>query len=287
MLTQETLLYIEEKLNAKMLNFTSVSGGSINYTYCVKTTCGKYFIKLNDKARFPGMFEAEAQGLGLIARTQTVKAPDVILQDSIGDESFLLLEWIEAQRPEAVTSAELGEQLAAMHRQIAELFGLDTDNYMGSLPQSNKRHKTWAAFFAEERLQPMVKAAVTKGLLVSKDLAGFEQLYKNLPGLFSEEPPSLIHGDLWGGNYIIGTDGQPYLIDPAVSYGHREFDIAMTRLFGGFSNEFYTAYNDAFPLAKGWQQRIDLWNLYPMLVHLNLFGGGYLGQIHVCLSRYI
>jgi len=287
MLIQETLIYIEEKLAVKTFNFAPVSGDSINRAYCIETTDGKYFIKLNGKNKYPGMFEAEAQGLNLIANTNTIKTPEVILQDSVDNESFLLLGWIDARRPTAKTSAKLGEQLAAMHRQSAELFGLDADNYMGSLTQSNKRHKTWAAFFAEERLQPMVKIADEKGLLVNKDIAGFEQLYKNLPGLFTEERSSLIHGDLWGGNYVISADEQPYLIDPTVSYGHRELDIAMTTLFGGFSNEFYTAYNEAFPLAKTWQQRIDLWNLYPLLVHLNLFGESYLAQVRDCLREYI
>jgi protein-ribulosamine 3-kinase len=158
---------------------------------------------------------------------------------------------------------------------------------MGSLPQSNKKHESWADFFIAERLMPMVKMAIGKRLLDNADAAKFDKLYKNLPGIFDEEAPSLIHGDLWGGNYLVDIDENPYLIDPALTYGHREFDIAMTTLFGGFSNEFYGAYRESFPLAKGWEGRIDLWNLYPLLVHLNLFGMWYLGQVRGCLGRYV
>ncbi|MDV6216604.1 fructosamine kinase family protein [Mucilaginibacter sp. L3T2-6] len=279
--------YIKRRLNSDITDVKPVSGGSINRTYLIETLDHKYFIKLNNKTRYPEMFEAEARGLNLIAQTNTIKTPEIILQDSVGDESFFLLEWIKTRRPTAKASAKLGEQLAAMHRNFADKFGLDTDNYMGSLHQSNKKHNTWAEFFSEQRLQPMVKMAIDKGLLTTNDLVAFEHLYKKLPGLFDEELPTLIHGDLWGGNYIIDLDEQPYLIDPAVSYGNREFDLAMTTLFGGFSNEFYVAYNEAYPLIKGWQQRMDLWNLYPLLVHLNLFGAGYAGQVRDCLLQYV
>lgn len=174
-----------------------------------------------------------------------------------------------------------------MHTHSAEAFGFDGDNYMGSLKQSNIKHDTWAAFYTGERLMPMVKIAVDNCLLSNRDEQFFEKLYARLPGLFEEEKPSLIHGDLWSGNYIIANDDAPYLIDPAVSYGHREFDIAMTTLFGGFGRQFYRSYHESFPLAKGWEQRLDLWNLYPLLLHLNLFGAGYLGQVRDGLAGYV
>jgi len=133
----------------------------------------------------------------------------------------------------------------------------------------------------------MVSLAVDKRLLEYADAVNFEKLYAKLPELFDEEAPALLHGDLWSGNYLTTPADEPYLIDPAVYYGHREMDVAMTSLFGGFSNEFYQSYNEAFPLAKGWQQRTDLWNLYPLLVHLNLFGAGYLGRVRDALNRYL
>lgn len=133
----------------------------------------------------------------------------------------------------------------------------------------------------------MIKIAISNKLMNNNDIDNFNQLCRRLPGLFEEENPSLIHGDLWSGNYLISTDDRPYLIDPAITYGHREFDIAMTTLFGGFSSEFYEAYQYHFPLQKGWQRRTDLWNLYPLLVHLNLFGLSYLGQVEDCLKQYL
>ncbi|RVU00797.1 fructosamine kinase [Mucilaginibacter limnophilus] len=272
-------------LGQDIVNAIPVSGGDINRAYCLHTATGKYFLKTNSNSRFPGMFHAEANGLELIHQSNTIAVPKVILQGDHNDESFLLLEWLDTKRPGAEDARQLGLQLAAMHKSTALKFGLDSDNYMGSLAQRNDRHSTWAKFFVTQRLQPMVKMAVDKARLNIADASKFEALYKMLPGMFDEEPPALIHGDLWGGNYLIGSDGRPYLIDPAVSYGHREFDIAMTTLFGSFNNEFYVAYNEAFPLAKGWQQRLDLWNLYPLLVHVNLFGGGYAGQVRDCLKN--
>jgi protein-ribulosamine 3-kinase len=285
-LPNELTGFLETNLSIKIISAMPVSGGSINAVYCLRTTKGKYLLKLNNRDKFPGMFKCEAEGLRAIAKTNTIAVPGIVLQDDVDDKCFLLLEWIETRRPTAKASALLGQQLARMHQATAGSFGFDSDNYMGSLKQSNKKNGSWSEFFIQDRLMPMVKTGIDKELLNRTDTANFEQLYKKLPELFSEEPSSLIHGDLWSGNYLISEDEKPYLIDPAVSYGHREFDIAMTTLFGGFSNEFYAAYNEAFPLEKGWQQRMDLWNLYPLLVHLNLFGMGYLGQVRDCLNEY-
>jgi protein-ribulosamine 3-kinase len=278
---------LEAHLSTKILSVAPVSGGSINAVYCLQTQGGKYLLKVNDSSRLPNMFRREAEGLQAIAAVKAITVPQIILQDEAGDTSFLLLEWIESRRPTVKASVLLGRQLAGMHRSTAVSFGFDTDNYMGSLTQSNKAHTAWSEFFIQERLMPMVKLAADKQLLIKVDIAGFERLYKKLPELFYEEAPSLIHGDLWGGNYLTDENGKPYLIDPAVSYGHREFDIAMTTLFGGFAREFYTAYHEAFALDKGWHERIDLWNLYPLLVHLNLFGASYLGQVRDCLGEYV
>ena len=287
MVKRQIIEQVQQTTGVELLNIKPVGGGSINLTYCLETKNRNYFIKINSKSKFPGMFEAEAAGLLLLGQSHSVNVPHVILCGDADDESFLLMEWIEARRPTAKASEQLGRNIAQMHKNTAECFGLDRDNYIGSLRQSNKQHDTWSDFFFEERLQPMVRMAVEKRLLNHNDVLAFEQLYKNLPGLFNEEAPSLIHGDLWGGNFLVDHDQRPYLIDPAVSFGHREFDLAMTTLFGGFSDEFYSAYIEVSPLAKGWEGRIDLWNLYPLLVHLNLFGLGYLGQVRDCLRGYV
>lgn len=264
-----------------------VSGGSINQAYCLQTNAGKYMLKLNSKSAYPNMFACESTGLKTIADTDSIAVPAVILQDDLDDEGFLILEWIETRKPTEKASEQLGRQLAEMHKTSAAYFGLESDNYMGSLPQSNQYRNTWNTFYIEQRLQPMVKLAFDKRLLNETDIQNFDKLYAKLNNLFNEEPSSLIHGDLWGGNYLISTDEKPYLIDPAVSYSNREFDIAMTTLFGGFSESFYSAYHEHFPLNKGWNERIDLWNLYPLLLHLNLFGAGYLEQVREGVEGYV
>jgi protein-ribulosamine 3-kinase len=286
-INSELLKHLEKELNATISKVETVGGGSINQVYCLNAARTKYLLKLNNKHAFPGMFKAEAEGLDIIRRTNAIHVPEVTLQDDLESDSFLVLEWIETKRPNSRSSAVLGERLAEMHRNTAVSFGAVANNYMGSLKQSNRSHPTWGAFFIEERLKQMVNVAMNKHLINNIDKQNFEKLYERLPGLFQEEAPSLIHGDLWSGNYLISVDNEPYLIDPAISYGHREFDIAMTTLFGGFANEFYEAYNHHFPLVKGWQRRLDLWNLYPLLLHLNLFGLGYLLQVRDYLKQFI
>jgi len=288
LLPERFLSYLQQYLNGSaIIHISPISGGSINRVYRLDTVAKNYLLKLNSRSNFQAMFTCEVSGLKAIADTDTIAVPEVIAWGDFEDYSFLVLEWIETRRSTVKASEVLGRQLAAMHQCSAGHFGLDTDNYMGSLHQPNKKHPSWSEFFIHERLMPMVNMASAKGLLSANDQHNFEQLYLRLSSLFDEERPALIHGDLWNGNYLIDTDEKPYLIDPAISYGHREFDIAMTTLFGGFSREFYEAYHEAFPLADGWQDRLDLWNLYPLLVHLNLFGTGYLGQVRECLLSYL
>lgn len=279
--------FIEGTLGTTITGIKPVSGGSINHVYRLEAMNRDLLIKLNKASLHPGMFNREADALGLIAATETIGVPEVIRTGIYDDYSFLLLEWIEKAPPTGRAMANLGRQLAAMHRCTSNAFGLDHDNFMGALHQSNKNHANWSAFFIQERLMPMVKMGAGLKHLTAKDQLNFDQLYNRLPELFDEGPPSLIHGDLWSGNYLIGENETPFLIDPALAFGNRECDIAMTTLFGGFSGPFYTAYNEAFPLANGWQERLGLWNLYPLLVHLNLFGAGYLYQVRENLVQYI
>jgi len=288
MINPEIIELIQSRLSLTITGTKPVSGGDINAVYCLQTgTGGKLLLKLNSARRFPNMFKYEQEGLLAIANSNTIKAPSTILQEEFGNDSFLLMEWIDSMRPTPASLHNLGTQLARMHQNSSSTFGWDTPNYIGSLPQSNNRHTTWATFFIQERLQPMVKLAFDNGRLTVKDLNNFEVLENRLPQLFDEGTPSLLHGDLWSGNYLIDTDEQPCLIDPAIYYGHREMDIALTTLFGGFGPSFYEAYQQSFPLNKGWEQRMDLWNLYPLLVHVNLFGGGYMQQTRNNLSKYL
>ena len=281
------LSYIQSKLNIKIINVNAVSGGDINDVYHLQCDDHSYLLKVNDRYKFPNMFVKEQQGLKAIRQTNAIAVPEFVLQGELGNDSYLVLEWINVGSANAPASSKLGMQLAQMHKKTNTRFGFYVDNYMGSLIQTNNWYATWSDFFIEQRLQPMVEMAVDKKELSRTDIHQFDQLYKKLPGLFTEEPPALLHGDLWGGNYLIDTSGKPYLIDPAVSYGNREFDIAMTTLFGGFDRFFYEAYNQEFPLLPGWQQRLKLWNLYPLLVHVNLFGGMYANEVRDNLAAFI
>ncbi|MVN20775.1 fructosamine kinase family protein [Mucilaginibacter arboris] len=283
----ESILHQKSGGKSSIHEIIEVPGGSINEVYRLQTAAGFFILKLNNAQHYPQLFEREAAGLAAIRQTQTVAVPEVIAAGHLGYNSFLLMEYVETGSKTPAAMQKLGLQLAQMHQNTAPHFGFEKDNYMGSLPQSNQKHTTWKSFFIEERLKPMVKLAFDASFIDQKLVSDFEKLYEKLGELFEEEKPSLIHGDLWGGNYLISSEGKPYLIDPAVSFGFREFDLAMTHLFGGFNTDFYQAYQEAFPLQKGWQQRVDLWNLYPLLLHLNLFGTGYLGQVRSGLKNFI
>ncbi|WP_079716153.1 fructosamine kinase family protein [Parapedobacter luteus] len=264
-----------------------VSGGDINRAYQLQTKSGRYFAKVNDAPQAPQMFVAESTGLAMLRQTVGIRAPQPFMAGQAHRDAFLLMEWIDAAgKHSEAGQAALGRMLAALHSQHRETFGLDHDNFIGRLPQANTPSADWTAFFIGQRLQKQLDIAQhtysQAGLRAS-----FDRLFARLGSLYPQEPPSLLHGDLWGGNYLVDAAGQPALIDPAVYYGHREADIAMTKLFGGFSTHFYAAYHEAYPLQAGWEARMDLWNLYPLLVHLNLFGASYLGAIQRSLKRYV
>ncbi len=233
------------------------------------------------------MFQAEADALKLLRQTNTVSVPEVLEVGTYENLAYLLLEYIEPGIAGLHTQAEMGRQLALLHKQTADSFGLHFHNYIGSLAQRNAQLGGWAGFFVEMRLRPQTELALAKGLLGKADIEDFEKLYTKLKLLFPTEKPALLHGDLWSGNYLIGAAGKPWFIDPASYYGHREMDLAMTKLFGGFSSDFYNAYNEIYPLEAGWLTRVDLCNLYPLLVHVNLFGGSYVGQVEQALSKYL
>jgi protein-ribulosamine 3-kinase len=281
-----SLLFEKSGKRAENISSTSVGGGSINETFRLTTSIGYYFLKYNFADRFPGMFENEAKGLEILRNGCLLTIPSVIGFDKEEIYSFLLLELITPASKTLNFWQDFAQGLAALHRNTSDYYGLDLDNYMGSLSQSNRQHKDWNSFFIEERLEKQVKLGRDNGEIPLSIVHHFEKLYRVLPEIVPGEPPALLHGDLWSGNFMTGPDGKACLIDPAVYYGHRESDIAMTQLFGGFSSEFYTEYNRAFPLAKGWEKRVDILNLYPLLIHVNLFGGGYLGQVKRIVERF-
>jgi len=259
----------------RITGFNSLYGGSINNNFALTSTCGNYFLKFNKASEYPEMFRKERLGLELLASTNTVYVPRVLFDAETDNYGFLVMKLEKQVNPVPRYGEIIGIQLAELHKIKASKFGLDYDNYIGSLKQSNARHQTYTEFFIAERLEPLLKTAYEKKLLNDNDAGHFYSMYKKLPEIIPDEEPSLIHGDLWSGNLIINSEGFPCLIDPAVYYGHRESDLAMSKLFGGFSPLFYRSYNETYPLISGWEQRIRIHQLYPLLVHVNLFGGNY------------
>ncbi|MFC2102349.1 fructosamine kinase family protein [Bacteroidota bacterium] len=269
-----------------ILSCKPLSGGDINQVYRLDTSSGTFCLKVNYSDRFPGMFEAEARGLNLLKDTEEIRIPGVIRVVSGKRYSALMLEYIHPARPEEDYMFRFGVSLAKLHDHSATYYGLDHDNYMGSLPQSNRKSDSWVDFFREERLEQQVWMATDSGGLSTDTNRMFNQLFSKLEELLVVGKPSLLHGDLWGGNFIISETGHAALIDPAVYYGHGEVDLAMTKLFGGFSPEFYRGYESHKQLAPGWMERLDLYQLYPLLVHVNLFGAGYLGSVRRILQKF-
>jgi fructosamine-3-kinase len=267
-------------------DFQNVGGGCINQTAIINTTQGNFFVKWNDKHLYPNMFVAEARGLELLAKSNFLKTPEVVTTGETEDVSFLILENIEQGKRDKSFWEKFGMGLANIHRQSRSQFGLDHDNYIGSLPQINDFKSDWPSFFIEKRLEKQIQLALDSGKIRQREVRLFDQLFKRIPTIFPNEKPALLHGDLWNGNYMVGSDGEPCIIDPAVYYGHREMDLGMTRLFGGFAPEFYQAYNEAFPLETGYEQRLDICNLYPLMVHVNLFGRGYWASVESILRRF-
>jgi len=264
----------------------AVGGGSINRCYRVVTDKDSFFVKENSSSRFPGMFAAEVKGLQLLANNTAFRVPKAFGIAERDDQAYLVMEYIAPAAPGSGFWEAFGHQLAAMHKVSAQQFGLDHENYIGSLAQRNTPCDTWNMFFIDRRLQPQLKLASDQRLLQSADIQAFERLCKKLDQFFAPEPPALLHGDLWSGNFIIDEEGRPALIDPAVYYGHRLMDIGMSRLFGGFNMQMYQHYREHYSLQDNWTEAADICNLYPLLVHVNLFGESYVSQVRSILKSY-
>ena len=265
----------------------SVGGGCINEASYVQLLDKDIFIKTN-LVDLEMMFQKEAKGLELLSEVNHVKIPKVISTGRTEDCSYLILEWIENGRSSTSSYEQLGEELANLHLNSRnEMFGLDHHNWIGSLEQKNDFFSSWDEFMIVNRYEVLLRQALSEELISRDEVRFFEKLYRELNTLIPEEKPSLLHGDLWNGNVIYDQKGVPVLIDPAVYFGHREMDIAMTKLFGGFDEEFYRSYNEKYPMEKGWEERIKINQLYPLLVHLVLFGRSYWNDIKMTVSKYI
>ena len=268
------------------LHLQAVSGGSINQTYRLISGIDSFFCKVNSATKFPHLFQKEKNGLSLLAQQGRIKTPAVMDQFETEGFQFLLLEWIQPGHRNKGFWERFGENLAALHQVKSSKCGLNEDNYMGSVPQQNNQHDNWCQFFAEERLLPMMRQCTANNLLSSNDNRLLECLLQKLPSHFEEEEHSLLHGDLWSGNFLCSETSEPVLIDPAVYYGHRSMDLSMTTLFGGFQEPFYEAYHYHYPYPSNYREQWKICNLYPLLIHLYLFGASYLSPIRDTLRQF-
>lgn len=262
-----------------------VFGGNINHTYCLYTSAGTFFLKLNANS-FPCMFQKEFEGLQLLHQTLSIKIPLPVVYGSFDDSTFLITEFIEEGGASKNFWQTFANQLASLHRYSNSRFGLSSANYIGMLAQQNNYCDSWQEFYTTQRLQPLMQLAFNQNKCSEEDLIAAEKLCDRLYNLLPEAIPALVHGDLWSGNFMCDRNGSPVIYDPAVYYGNREMDIAMSLLFGGFDKSFYDFYNEAFPLQPGWKSRVPLHNLYPLLVHLILFGGGYYHKVINIIKAY-
>ncbi|MGG6294778.1 fructosamine kinase family protein [Leptolyngbya sp. AN02str] len=262
-----------------------VGGGSINQAYAVSDNHASYFVKLN-QASCLAMFEAEAQGLRQISDTRTIRVPKPICWGTTANTAYVVLEWLDLGYGTHRSWDEMGRNLAAMHRvSSAQGFGWDRPNTIGSTPQVNHWTATWLEFFTEHRLRYQLDLARRNG----GQFPDGDRLIDAIPTILAGHTPepSLVHGDLWSGNAAVTKLEEPVILDPAVYFGDREVDLAMTELFGGFPNNFYQAYHMAYPLSGGYERRKILYNLYHILNHFNLFGGGYASQANRMIATLL
>lgn len=287
MISKKDLQYLAKNLSVSAIDAVQkLHGGDIHEAFRLRIGQQSLFLKTNSKENLNALFESEAKGLALLNEASTLKVPAVIKVLHQGQNSYLITEFVEKAEPNKSFWQNFAAGLAQQHRKSNEAFGLSHNNYIATLLQSNTLNASWSDFFILERIEPMLKMAIDKATIPRSDLGLFDRLFALLSDFFPEEKPALLHGDLWSGNFIACRDSQACIFDPAVYFGHREMDLAMTTLFGGFDKAFYDAYQDHFPLEPAWSERLPIANLYPLLVHLNLFRSAYYQQIQNTLKTY-
>ena len=282
----ESILFENLGRETRVKDYYFLSGGCVNQSVQVVADAGSFFVKWNEIADSQ-MFGAEAQGLEILRQASETGIPEVIGYGQNAQKNYLILEFLEFNQPKPGDWASLGESLARLHTHTQGQFGLAHDNFIGSLPQNNAPTDNWIDFFIERRLKPQAGLAMYNHAMPMDTYNRLTKFYARLPQLLPAEKPALLHGDLWSGNLLTGRNGHACLIDPAVYYGHREAEMAYTRLFGGFEPPFYESYQAALPLQPGFEQRVEIYNLYPLLVHVNLFGAGYLSGVERVLRKFV
>lgn len=276
-----------KQLNLGIETIVPIKGGDINDAFRIESFNKKYFLKVNSATNFPNLFIKEARALNTIKETKTFPIPKVLNLGEVGkDFQYLLLEWIEPSTPTVVNWEKLGRNLAKLHQNTNNQFGWSEDNYIGIVLQPNKFENNWNDFYAQNRILPMMKLLKNKQLITSKQIKSAENLCKQFDSIFPKEKPALIHGDFWNGNIISGEKGEFNLIDPAIYYGNREMDIAMAKLFGGFDDTFFDAYQEITPLEPGYEERLPVTQLFPLLIHAYLFEGYYVKDVQTILKKF-
>ena len=276
-----------KSLNLGIENIYPVKGGALNDTFRIESYQEKYFLKLNTAPNFPQLFEKESNGLKSIAEHSSFDIPDIIQYGiTNNDFQYLILEWIEKIEPSVVSWENFGKNLAQLHQNTNDQFGWHEDNYIAIIVQPNQYKNTWEEFYSENRILPMIKLLVDKNLLNEKESKAAENLCAELINIFPKEKPALIHGDLWNGNLITRPNDEITLVDPAVHYAHREMDLAIAELFGGFDQVFFDSYNEILPLEGNFNERKPIAQLFPLLVHALLFEGYYIKDVQAILKKF-
>ncbi|HJD87193.1 fructosamine kinase family protein [Empedobacter stercoris] len=276
-----------KQLNLGIDSIVPIKGGDINDAFRLESFDKKYFLKVNSANNFPQLFKKEARALEAIKKTKTFSVPKVIDVGEAGkDFQYLVLEWIESSTPTVVNWENLGRNLAKLHQKTNKQFGWTEDNYIAIVVQPNSFTTTWSDFYANNRILPMIKLLQNKQLITSKQLKSAENLCKQLNSIFPEEKPALIHGDFWNGNILANSNDEFTIIDPAIYYGHREMDIAIAKLFGGFDDAFFDAYQESHPLEANYEERLPIAQLFPLLIHAYLFEGYYVKDVQTILKKF-
>ncbi|GAB5538357.1 MAG: fructosamine kinase family protein [Salibacteraceae bacterium] len=251
-----------------------VAGGDINETYCLTTTIGLFFAKVNKQQEYPGMFKSEKKGLDRLSASD-FQIPEVIYCAEQGQYQILLMEWMESGQRDESFWTRFARSLSSLHQLSSDSFGLDHNNYIGTIPQVNYLMSSWTDFFVEQRIMPLLKKIRDAQVVDIQETKRVESIMQKLQSFFPDEPPALLHGDLWAGNFMVDESGRPVVFDPAIYYGHRYMDLGMMQLFGGFDQAVFDTYNDCYPLDREWRHGTQVANLYPLLVHVLLFGRSY------------
>jgi fructosamine-3-kinase len=274
------------KEDIRIISTAPIEGSAISQAFIVDTSRGSFFMKLNAALFGHDFFEKEAMGLATLANAGAMKVARPLFDGKFHQQIFVVMELLEKGNMDNDFWEDFGRALATQHQHSNDAFGLDYNNYIGKIPQCNKMHNSWNTFYAEERILKMVHRAHKHKLLEIEHVEEAEKICNRFSELIPEEKPALLHGDLWNGNFMVYKTGKVAIFDPAIYYGHREMDLAMSRLFGGFDTRFYQAYEEISPLHPGYTERQSLLQLYPLLVHLLLFGGHYHKEVTETLKMY-